>query len=195
MNSEVLKVLRQRKVLIAAGISLVVLLIWFVAVFSPEGHKLAAVNGKTQAAQTEQQVLQVRLARLKVYSQQSAQFEALSQLLTAAVPTTIDVYDYITAISNAAAATGMKVTNVDPSPAVAGGGVAIIPVAVSAAGTYDQTLAFIKALYALPRLTIITQVSITGGGTGSTRSSPLTDQFSLAILAQPSTLSQPTATG
>jgi Tfp pilus assembly protein PilO len=98
------------------------------------------------------------------------------------------VYDYITSISNAAAATGMQVSSVDPSPPVTGGNVAVVPVTVGATGTYDQTLAFIKALYALPRLTIINQISISGGGTGTSRSTPLVAQFTLDVLAQPSAL-------
>jgi Tfp pilus assembly protein PilO len=196
MNTEVLAVLRQRKVLIAAGIGLVVLLIWLVAVFSPEGHKLAAVNEKTQQAQTQQTALQDRLARLKAYSKQSAQFEALGQRLSAAVPTTTDVYDYITAISDAASATHVAVTSVNPSAAISSGNVAVVPVTVSVTGTYDQTLAFIKALYALPRLTVITQVSITGGGAETSRSTGLTSQLSMDILAQPSALAgQTTSTG
>jgi len=196
MNADMLSVLRQRKVLVAAGVGLVVLLIWFVAVFSPEGHKLAVVSEKTQQAQTQQTALQDRLARLKAYSKQSAAFEALSQRLSTAVPTTTDVYDYITAISNAAGATGVKVSNINPSIAVSSGSVAVIPVTLSVTGNYDQTLAFMKALYALPRLTIITQVSVSGGGTGSSRSTGLTDQFSLDILAQPSALAgQTTSTG
>ena len=188
MNAEILGILRQRKVLIAAAVGLLVLLIWLVAIFVPEGHKLAAVNAKVQAAQTQQVELQARLTRLRAYSKQSAEFEALSQRLTAAVPPTTDVYDYITAISNAASGTGMQVTNVDPAIPVSSSGVAVVPVTVSAAGTYDQTLAFLKALYSLPRLTVISGVSITGGGTGTSRSTKLNDQFTLSIFAQPSAL-------
>jgi Tfp pilus assembly protein PilO len=188
MNAEILGVLRQRKVLLAISVGLFVVLIWLLAVFVPEGHKLAAVNTKAQQAQTEQAALQARLTRLEGYSKESAQFQALSQRLTAAVPATSDVYDYITAISNAAAATGMQISTVDPAPPVTGGKIAVVPVTVGATGTYDQTLAFIKALYALPRLTIITNVSLSGGGTGSSRSTGLTTQFSLDILAQPSAL-------
>jgi type IV pilus assembly protein PilO len=188
VNAEILGILRQRKVLIAAAVGLLVLLIWLVAIFVPEGHKLAAVNAKVQAAQTQQVELQARLTRLRAYSKQSAEFEALSQRLTAAVPPTTDVYDYITAISNAASGTGMQVTNVDPAIPVSSSGVAVVPVTVSAAGTYDQTLAFLKALYSLPRLTVISGVSITGGGTGTSRSTKLNDQFTLSIFAQPSAL-------
>lgn len=195
MNSEIITVLRERKVLIGMAVGLFVVLLWLVAVFVPEGHKLAAVNTQTQAAQVQQTTLQDRLARLKSYSKESGEFEALSQRLTAAVPATSDVYDYITAISNAAAATGVDVSDVSPSTPETGGNVAIVPVSLSASGSYDQTLAFIKALYALPRLTIITQVSLSGGGNGTSRSTGLTDQFSLDILAQPSALTGSAAAG
>ncbi len=194
MNTELLSIFRQRKVLISIAVALVVMLIWLIAVFNPEGHKLAAVNASVQSAQTEQSTLLARLALLKLYSKESSTFEALSDRLTAAVPTTTDVYDYITAISNAASSTGVSVQDVDPATAVSAGGVGVIPVSVSAKGTYDQTLAFIKALYALPRLTVISAITIGGGGTGSTRSSPLDDQFTLDIFAQPSAVASQTTT-
>jgi Tfp pilus assembly protein PilO len=194
MNTELLTILRQRKVLLSIAVSLVVMLIWLVAVFNPEGHKLAAVNASVQTAQTEQSTLLARLALLKLYSKESSTFEAVSNRLTAAVPATTDVYDYITAISNAASSTGVSVQDVNPATAVSSGGVAVIPVSVSVKGTYDQTLAFIKALYALPRLTVITAVTIGGGGTGSSRTSPLNDQFSLDIFAQPAAVSSQTTT-
>jgi len=177
--------LRQRRVLIAAAVALLVILIWMVALFLPEGRKVGTINVKVQAAQNEQVQLQDRLARLKSYSRESAKFEALQAKLTASVPSTTDIYDYITAISQIATATGIKVSNVDPQPAQASGNVSVIPVAISASGTYDQTLAFIKALYALPRLTLISNVSISGGGNNTNRGTVLNDQFSLEILAQP----------
>ncbi len=186
MNAELISVLRQRKVLISIGVALVVLLIWLLAVFNPEGHKLASVNNSVQSAQSHQNALDARLAQLKAYSKESATFEALSGRLSSAVPATSDLYDYITAISNAASATGVSVQNVNPQTAVSDGNVAVIPVTVSVKGTYDQTLAFMKALYALPRLTIISSVQLSGGGANTSRNTPLSDQFDLDIFAQPS---------
>jgi len=186
INVDTLKLLRQRKVVISALVGLFVILIWLVAVFNPEGHKLANVNSQVEQAQSAQSALQLRLAKLRHYSKESAQFIALGQRLSAAVPATTDVYDYITAISNAAQASGVKVSSLDPSGPQAAGNVTVIPVTVSASGNYGQTLAFIKALDALPRLTVITQISITGGGAGTNRSAVLTDQFGLYIFAQSS---------
>jgi len=194
INADTLKLLRQRKVVISAVIALFVILIWLVAVFNPEGHKLAGVNSQVQQAQTQQLALQARLARLRHYTKESAQFIALGQRLSAAVPATTDVYDYITAISNAAQSSGVKVSSLNPAVPSTGGNVSIIPVTVTASGNYAQTLAFVKALDALPRLTIISQLSITGGGNGTNRSTTLTDQFGLYIFAQSSAAAKATTT-
>ena len=186
LNPDVMAILRQRKVLLPAAAALLIALIWVVAVFNPQGHKLASVNASVQSAQNQQYALQARLDRLKIYSKESAKFEALAARLSTAVPSTTDVYSYITALSNAASATGLKIASIGPGTAVADGNVAAIPVTVAASGTYSQTLAFIEALYALPRLTVIEQLSITGGGNGTNRNTVLTDQFRLDIFATPS---------
>jgi Tfp pilus assembly protein PilO len=184
-SPEVIAIVRQRKVLLPAVGALLVALIWVVAVFDPQGHKLATVNANVQAAQNQQYALQARLDRLKIYSKESAKFEALAARLSTAVPSSTGVYDYITALSNAASAAGLKIGSIGPGPAVADGKVAAIPIVVAASGTYSQTLAFVQALYALPRLTVIEQLSITGGGAGTSRSTILTDQFNLDIFAAP----------
>jgi Tfp pilus assembly protein PilO len=181
MSTELLAVFRSRKILIFAAVGLVILLIWVEAVFNPEGHKLASVNANVQAAQTQQSALQARLDRLKVYSSESGQFQALAQRLSAAVPSSTGVYGYITAISTAASTAGMKVASISPSQVTSEGTLEVVPIVVTASGTYSQTLAFIQALYALPRLTVINQVSISGGGTGTNRNTVLSDQLDLDI--------------
>jgi hypothetical protein len=44
-----------------------------------------------------------------------------------------------------------------------------------------------KALYALPRLTVISSVEIAGGGTSTNRSTPLDGTFQVAIFSLPTT--------
>jgi Tfp pilus assembly protein PilO len=178
--------LRNRTMMLVIGGSVLVLLIWFVAYFSPSGKQLGAINTKTQAATTEQAQLNLQLARLKAYSKETGTLALLSNRLSAALPPTIDIYDYITALSNAAAAANVKIQSIDPGSATAVGAVSVISVSVGATGDYDQTLAFIKALYALPRLTIITSIEIGGGGAGTSRSSSLQGTFELDIFAKAS---------
>jgi Tfp pilus assembly protein PilO len=195
MNGEVITILRSRRVLLPVATGLVLLFIWLIALFNPEGHKLASLNAAVQSAQNQQNALQARLNRLKLYSKDSSQFEALRQRLSTAMPPSTGVYDYITAISNAASTTGVKVSNVNPSQVTTEGNLDVIPITVSATGTYSQTLAFIKALDALPRLTVISQISITGGGNGTNRATVLTDQFNLDIFATRNATSSAAGTG
>jgi Tfp pilus assembly protein PilO len=175
--------------LLIIGATLLVLLIWFVAYFSPSGKQLSSVNAQTQTAQTEQAQLNEQLSRLKSYSKQTGALLQLSDRLTAALPTTTDIYNYITELSNAANATGAHIESVSPNapgPA-APGKVSVISVGITASGTYDQLLAFMKALYALPRLTVISSVEIAGGGTSTNRSTPLDGTFQVAIFSLPTT--------
>jgi len=172
--------------LLVIGGSVLVLLIWFVAYFSPSGKQLVSINTKTQTAQTEQAQLNAELTRLRAYSKETGTLALLSQRLSSALPPTTDIYDYITALSNAGTAASVKVLNIDPGTAVAEGSVSVIPVSITASGTYDQTLSFIKELYALPRLTVIGSLTISGGGTGTTRSTVLQSTYSLYIFALPS---------
>jgi Tfp pilus assembly protein PilO len=180
--------LKSRPVLLGIGVAVLVVILWLVVFFVPQGHKLSAINNQTQQARNEQAQLNARLAELRKYSSESSVLQALNGRLQAALPSTEDIYDYITALSNAAKTTGVVVQSVTPSVPQAAGNIAVIPVSVQTKGTYDQAVAFIKALYALPRLTVITEVSLSGGGTDSTRSTPLDETFSLEIMAQRSVL-------
>ena len=186
-TSQALAGLRNRTMLLIIGGALVVLLIWFVAYFSPSGKQLSSVNAQTVSAQTQQAQLNEQLARLKVYANQAGALLQLSNRLTAALPSTTDIYDYITELSNAANATGVTILSVSPdTPTSTPGKVTLIPVQVSTQGSYDQMLAFMKALYALPRLTIMNSVQLSGGGSGTNRSTQLSASFDMDIFALPS---------
>ena len=111
----------------------------------------------------------------------------MSKQLTAAVPNTADIFNYITALQNTATAAGVTVTTLSPTQPVAATGerFATIAVQMTVTGTYDDTLALIKGLYALPRLTSINTVSITGGGPTTNRSTALTTALALTAYTSP----------
>ena len=180
--------LKNRTAIMLIAGTFLIAMIWLLAFYGPEGRKLTSVQNQTQQARTQQGQLELQLARLKVYSKDSGALDALSQRLTAAVPPTEDIYDYVTSLSDAATASGVKITSVDPGSPEPSGSIAVIPVSVQIAGTYDHSLSFIQALYALPRLTIITGLELNGGGSTANRGSALQDTFSLVILAQPSAI-------
>jgi type IV pilus assembly protein PilO len=184
-SNEALSGLRNRTMMLILGGAALVLLIWYVGYFSPAGKHLAAINTQTQGAQTEQAQLNEQLAKLKTYSHETGKLMQLSDRLAAALPPTTDIYNYITALSNAGASAGVSIQSVSPNIPSVASGVSVIPVDLTVKGNYDQTLAFIKALYNLPRLTFITSVEISGGGGTTNRSTSLTDSLELDILATP----------
>lgn len=187
--------LKNRTMMLVIGGALVLLLIWFVAYFSPSGKQLGTINSQAQAAETQQSQLNLQLARLKAYSKQAGALVQLSDRLGSALPATTDIYNYITELSNAGSATGIKILSVSPGSAAASGKISVASVGLTTSGTYDQTLAFIKALYALPRLTIITSLDISGGGSNTSRSSTLQCTLQLDIFALPSATTTATAGG
>jgi len=184
--------LRNRTMLLVIGGALFVLLIWFLAYFSPAGKQLASVNAQTQTALTQQAQLNQQLARLRSYSKETGTLVQLSDRLSAALPPTTDIYDYITALSNAASGAHVSIQSVSPNSPTTAGALSVIGVEVTTTGNYDETLAFIKALYALPRLTILTSVQISGGGASATRSTSLQGTFELDIFSLPTAAPRPT---
>ena len=190
-SSSTLAVVRTRPVLISLAVGLVVLLIWALAFFLPQGKDLSKYRAQQQQLQTQQASLQAQLAQLRATSKATPKLLALQAEYTDLVPPTADIYNYINLMSSTAAANGMHLVSITPSSAgtpVPGTSLLQIPVSLVTSGSYDSTLGFIKAVYALPRLTVIDSMSLTGGGPGTNRSTSLNESFSLTIY----TTSKPT---
>ncbi len=176
-----LGVLKNRTVLIGIAVAVVVILIWLVVFFLPQGSKLSKLNAQSQSLQAQVTAGNAKVAALKRESLNTPALEAMSKQLKAAVPDTADIFNYITALQNTATAAGVTVTTLSPSqPATSTGQhFATVAVQMDVTGTYDATLALIKGLYDLPRLTSIDTLSITGGGPTTNRSTPLTTALEL----------------
>jgi Tfp pilus assembly protein PilO len=179
--------LRSKPVLIALAVAALVVLIWLVAFFLPEGSKASKL--RTQQQGLENQVAQdnAKLALLKRTSQATPQLEALLTRYQNYVPPQPDVLSgpdaYVNLLDSTATSTGVTLTSINPGTPVAVPGLTFtgIPVAISAKGTYDALLAFLKAVYALPRLTSVQSVTVGGGGPNTNRSTVLTSAMNLQI--------------
>lgn len=187
-SSPTLAVLRRPRILLAVAGALVVVLVWVLVFFVPQGHRLATLQAKEQGLQAQVDAGNARVAQLREESQHSAQIQAMVRKLEDYVPTTSDI-TYIATLSNAAKASGVKVTSLGPgtSVPVAGSPFDAIPVAATVTGTYDSLLTFIHNVYSLPRLTDINSVQISGGGPKSNRGSTLTATFQLEIFSSTAT--------
>jgi len=115
------------------------------------------------------------------------QLLALQAELTTLVPPDPGVYPFILTMVNTTQQSGLKLISItaQTSTAAAGPGVTTTPITVTTTGPYDNALTFIKNVEALPRLTIINSVSLTGGGPGSARSTTLSEIFALSIFSAP----------
>ncbi len=193
-GSSSLNLLKSRPALITLGVLLLVILIWLIAFFLPQGKKLSTLSAQEQHLQAEVTAGQAKVAALKQEALHTPQLQAMSQQLNTYVPSTAGSYAYITTMSNTAAAAKVTITSLSPGSVtpVTGSSFSSIPFTVTVTGTYDELLTFIQDIYALPRLTQINTVSITGGGPQTNRGTPLNMTASLMIFT---TQKPPTATG
>lgn len=162
--------------------ALVVVLAWALVFFVPQGHKLSSLRAQETTLQQKVNAGNAKVARLRNESQHSAQIAAMVKKLEAYAPGTSDI-SYIALLSNTAKASGVTVDSIGPGTAsvVTGSSYQSIPFSASVTGTYDQILSFIKAVYAMPRLTDINSVQISGGGPKTSRATALTASFQLEI--------------
>jgi Tfp pilus assembly protein PilO len=173
--------LMKPRILVPIVIATLIVLIWMVAFFLPEGKKID--NLKTQQAKLQAQVTagDAKIRRLSHTYQHSAQLGILQNQLNSTVPSTSDAYNYVQALSTVAKSSGVHLTSVSIT---SGGGKTLtglvqLPVSMSVLGTYDQILTLIKNIYALPRLTDVEGITLNGGGPGTNRSTQLNANLSL----------------
>ena len=185
--------LKRTPVIIAIVVAVLVLLIWLVAFFLPQGHKLSTLNGKEQALQTEVDAGNAKVAHLKRTFQHVGQLEVEQNKFEAYVPSTPNLFkttaNYTSSLSAAVTAAGMTLTSVSPglahgqTSASSSTALTTIPVVLLVSGPYDNLLSLIKGIYTLPRLTVINSVATSGGGQGTNRSTPLKATLDLVIFA------------
>jgi Tfp pilus assembly protein PilO len=175
--------LKRPSTIIGGLVLLVVVIVWLLAFFVPQGHKLSSL--RAQEASLRQAVAQddAKVQTLRKESQHTAQIQAMYNGLAAYVPATEDLYTYIQTLSGAGKAAGVTITNISASSlvAVAKSNYSAVPITTAVKGTYDHLLAFLHDVYGLPRLTDIDSMSISGGGPGTNRTTTLTVTFQLSI--------------
>jgi Tfp pilus assembly protein PilO len=182
--SSVSAALRRTPVLIAIGVAVVVVIVWLLAYFLPQGHKLSTLKDQNQSLQQQVAAGNAKVTQLQKTFQHTSEIEALDQKMAEYVPSTSNVFkttaNYTSLLSTAVATAHMTLTSVSPSgSSAAGKSFMVIPVTLIATGTYDDLLQLIHDVYTLPRLTDIKSLSITGGGPGTNRGTDLKVTLSL----------------
>ncbi len=186
ISPDTLAALKRPQVVITAVVAVVVILVWLVAFFLPQGKKASTLATQQQSLQSEVAQGDAKVTRLEHTFQQATQLRSMDNALRAYVPTTPDIFkttaNYTSQLSATVTAAGMHLTSVSPGGAAAassGSKFTTVPVTLVAKGTYDDLLTLVTKIYSMSRLTDIKSVDVTGGGPGTNRSTTLTTTLDL----------------
>jgi len=175
--------------------ALVLVLVWYFALYAPTAKDIDAAKTKTAAAEQERDGLQTTLHRLQDLAKTAPQQQAALRTLDAAVPETPDLADFIIQANDIARRAGIDFLSIAPAPpaagttAAAGTATTTINLSITIQGGFFQVLDYLKELEHLDRLVIVDTLNLGSGsggsssGTGATgaASSSATSNGSLSV--------------
>jgi Tfp pilus assembly protein PilO len=167
-----------RRLLIPIGVGVVLVLLWFVALWSPQGSALSDARKKASDAMQQGATLRDQLKRLQDSRRDQPLKQSRLETLRVAIPDDPSLAQFILDANDAASIAGIDFLSVTPTPpsaqgqattpttvAGAAGGAAGAPVpiriAMTISGGYFQVLDFMNRLNGLPRLVVIDSVTMT----------------------------------
>lgn len=168
----------RRLPILSAAAALVLVVIWYVAMFSPQQKNIQKAHKANAAATQKADQLQSQASQLRVLVKEIPADNARFAQLEASLPDNPQFDQALNLLHQAAVQTGVTVANVTPSSPIGasgssstsasqGGGVPAINLTMSIEGSTQQTEAFLSALKALPRAVVVDRISVTGGSGGS----------------------------
>jgi Tfp pilus assembly protein PilO len=167
--------MRSRVVILGVLLTVVVVLIWNIAIFAPRGRKLSDAKHKAQAAQQLEPALQATLTRLQQISKNGPEIAAQLDTLNAAVPDSPDLDGFILSANQIAVQAGIDWLSVSPSVVQAGTtGPSVIPLSVQIKGGFFQVLDYLNRLEDMGRLVIVDAINAATGGTSADSTGPPT---------------------
>jgi len=173
----------KRVIAIAVAASVVLIGIWYVALFSPQSKSIHKANSQAAASNGQAESLRSQIAVLQQQKTQLPAAEAKLTTLKLALPDTpaLDkMIDDINAAANQAGVDWQTLSPAKPSIFVAGsaqaaaagglpGGMQAVTVGMQVTGNYHQVTDFITKLTGLSRLLDVETVNLSGVG-GSAKS-------------------------
>lgn len=169
----------RRLQLLSIGAAIILVVIWYVAMWSPQAKNVQKAHKANAAATQKIGQLQSQASQLETLVKQIPADNARFTQLEAAFPENPQFDQALNLLQQAANQTGIIVTSISPSkppaagaPASSGsgaqaGGVPAVSLTISVQGTTQQLEAFMSALDALPRTVVIDKVSMGGGASNS----------------------------
>ena len=158
--------MNRRNLLLTFGAGALIVLAWFVFLWSPKGDDLDQARERRSAAETRESELQLRLAQLRDAERRAPELQASGDRLRAAVPATAELAPFLLAANDAAARAGVEFLSIAPSPpapATVAGGPTEVALSVNVSGGYFRVLDYLDKLLALPRVVVVDTLSATSG--------------------------------
>jgi Tfp pilus assembly protein PilO len=162
-----------RRLLIPLGIGVVVVILWFVALWGPQSSALSAARKRKNDALQQGATLRDQLTRLQQARRDQPLKQSQLETLRVAIPDDPNLAQFILDANDAASKAGIDFLSITPTPptaagaattpttvaggTAAAGGAAPVPIkiAMTATGGYFQVLDFINRLNSLPRLVVV----------------------------------------
>jgi Tfp pilus assembly protein PilO len=164
----------RRVAAIAAGISVALVVLCYLALWHPQSHSLAVAHQARTAAEQQIAPLNAQVSQLQVLLRALPSDTARLQSLETAVPNNPSFDSALDQLHQVAVSAGVILTAVGPStPAGAGGlsapesvatpGTPAITLSMSATGSYAQIVAFLTGLAGMPRTVVVDHVALSEG--------------------------------
>ena len=157
-----------RKITLAAvGASVVLLALWFVLLWGPQGGKLADAEEREEAAAAANAELELRRDRLVAAQAEAPALQAKVEALRVAVPDSPDLAQFILDANDAATASGVDFLSISPTPPAAGTDPtqpSAVNLAISVDGGYFQVLDYLNRVDDMDRIVVVDTLDLAPTG-------------------------------
>jgi len=179
-----------RRLLIPLGAGVLVVLLWFVALWGPQGSALSKAKKRKADAQAQGATLRDQLKRLQDARRDQPLKQSQLETLRVAIPDNPNLAEFILDANDAASRSGIDFLSITPglptapssttASTVAGGASATpipIKIGMTVSGGYFQVLDFVNRLNALPRIVVVDTLTLTGSGSSTQLSVSLSERI------------------
>lgn len=154
--------MNRRLLMIALAASGALLGLWFLLLWGPQGGKLDDANERKANAESANDELELRVARLKASQERAPELLADVEELRRAVPDDPELAQFILDANQVASDAGVDFLSISPAPpAAVVAGPAEIRLQITVTGGYFAVLDYLSGLADLPRLVVVDDLSLT----------------------------------
>lgn len=153
----------RRTIAVAVGAASVLLVLWFLLLWSPQGGRLQDAEKRVASAEEANTALELRLGRLRASQERVPELMADVEELRRAVPDEPELAQFILDANDAATDAGVDFLSISPglpeqsNPALP----PVISLSINVTGSYFSVLDYLDRLAELPRIVVIDDITLT----------------------------------